>query len=120
MTLDQRLILGQIDAEGPVVGDETFDPLDVGTKLPQGLVRLARRGLEFFSPGAADSRESSFDHELSHRDLDTVVLIKFSMSSDFAIATSDLAAAVAPVLNHCSDDMPWVVLIDHESWPIEV
>jgi hypothetical protein len=37
MTSDESLILGQIDAVGFVVGNLTFDPLNAGTKLPQGL-----------------------------------------------------------------------------------
>jgi len=66
MTSDENLILGQIDAVGLVVGDVTFDPLDVGSKLTQCFVRFLCSGLEFLPLSTADSRKFPFDHEFSH------------------------------------------------------
>ncbi len=66
MTPDESLVLGQIDAVGLVLGNITLDPLDVGPKFPQSLVRFLRSGLEFLPLSAADSRKFSFDHEFSH------------------------------------------------------
>jgi hypothetical protein len=49
MLANDRLVFGEVHAEGFIIGNITFDPLDVGAKLAQHIVRF-RRGLAQLFP----------------------------------------------------------------------
>src|SRR5205085_5019485 len=63
--LDDRLILGEVDAEGLVGGDIAVDPLDVGAELAQYLVRFRRRAAKLLALEAADRRDVALDDEFA-------------------------------------------------------
>src|SRR6516225_2610834 len=64
--LNDRLVLCEVDAKGLVVGDVALDPLDIGTELFEGRVRLLRGLSQGLPLGAADRRQFAFDDELAH------------------------------------------------------
>src|SRR4051812_28059823 len=68
---DDAFILGEIDAERLVVGDVALDPLDVGGKLIQRLVRLGSCGAQLLALEGADLGNLPFDDKpaQSHRSL---------------------------------------------------
>src|SRR5205823_2307223 len=64
--VNERLVLGKIDAKGFVSGDVAFDPLNVGAELLQGRVRLLRSLAQGSPFGAADCRQLALDDEFAH------------------------------------------------------
>src|SRR6516162_1368619 len=60
---DNGLIFGKIDAEGFIIGNITLDPLDVGAKLTQYLVRFCRGLAQFFAFESSDLWDIAFDDE---------------------------------------------------------
>src|SRR6266404_5663766 len=64
--VNDRLVVSKIDAKGLIGSDVALDPLDVGTELLQGRVRLLRRLAQGLPFGAADRRQLAFDDELAH------------------------------------------------------
>src|SRR5436305_7770515 len=68
---DNRLVLGEIDAEGLVGRDKAFDPLDVGAEFAQDAVRLRRGALQLLALEATDRRNIPLDDEFAqcHRGL---------------------------------------------------
>src|SRR6266478_3804687 len=64
--VNDRLVVGKVDAKGLVGSDVALDPLDLGTELLQGRVRLLRRLAQSLPFGAVDRRQLAFDDELAH------------------------------------------------------
>src|SRR5215831_7535768 len=64
---DDGLVLGEIDAERLVVGDEALDPLNVGAELMQHLVRFRGGPAQLLALEAADLRDVSLDDESAQR-----------------------------------------------------
>src|SRR5437764_6562358 len=62
---DNRLVLGEIDAEGLVGRDKALDPLDVGAELAQDAVRLRRGALQLLALEAADRRDVAIGDEFA-------------------------------------------------------
>src|ERR1700677_4544540 len=64
MLLDDRLVLGEINAEGLVVGYIAFNPLDIGAELPQRLVGLRCCTTKLLPIQRPDTRDVAFDNDL--------------------------------------------------------
>src|SRR3954447_14918172 len=62
---DNALVLCQIDAKSLVGRHIAFDPLNVGPKLAQHLVRLRRRTAQLLALQAADGRNIAFNNEFA-------------------------------------------------------
>jgi hypothetical protein len=75
--VDDRLVLGEVDAKGLVGGDEGLDPLDVGAEFAQRAIRCLRRSLQLVSAQAADRRDVP---------LDDVFPLDFFLSWDLSIS----------------------------------
>src|SRR5207237_2558345 len=62
---DDRLVLGEIDAEGLVGRDIALDPLDVGAQIAQHAIRFRRGALQLLALQAADRRDIPLDDEFA-------------------------------------------------------
>src|SRR5271168_1185155 len=65
MLLDDRLVLGEINAEGLVVGYIALNPLDFRTELPQRLIGLRCRTTKLLPIERSGARNVAFDNELA-------------------------------------------------------
>src|SRR2546423_7363923 len=66
MPMNDALVFRHIHAEGLLSSYKGFQPLDIRSKLAQGLVGLGRSLPQFFALHCADFRNISFDHEFPH------------------------------------------------------
>src|SRR5262245_51663207 len=62
---DRILVLGEVDAEGPLPGDVGVLPLHARSELCQCLVRLAGRAAQLAAVHLAHTRNCPLDHELA-------------------------------------------------------
>jgi hypothetical protein len=60
---DDRLVFGEIDAEGFIICNITFDPLDVGAELAQHIVRFRRGLAQLFPLESSDLKDIALDDE---------------------------------------------------------
>jgi hypothetical protein len=60
---DDRLVFGEIDAEGFIICNITFDPLDVGAELAQHIVRFRRGLAQLFPHESSDLKDIALDDE---------------------------------------------------------
>ena len=65
MLLNDGFIFGEIDAEGLVVSDITFDPLDIRAKLTKPLIRFRGCATKLVSFQRPNGWNVPFDDELS-------------------------------------------------------
>ena len=63
MLADNGLVFGKVDAEGLIIGNITLDPLDVGAKLTQYLVRFCRGLAQLLALDSSDLWDIAFDDE---------------------------------------------------------
>jgi hypothetical protein len=65
MLVDDGFVLGEIDAEGLVVGHEALDSLNIRPELLQGFIRFCGSRAELLAFESADLRDVSLDDESS-------------------------------------------------------
>jgi hypothetical protein len=66
MLSDHVLVGGEVDAKGLVVGNVGFDPLDLGGKLGQSLVRLGGGAAQLLALQGPDLGNVALDHVFVH------------------------------------------------------
>src|SRR5579859_6303885 len=65
MLLDDRLVLGEIDAKRLIGRDIALDPLDIGPELAQHAVGFAGSGAQLLALERAGSGDIAFDDEFA-------------------------------------------------------
>lgn len=71
---DDFFVLGEIDAERLVAGNEGFNPLDIGPELMQRRVGFFRRFAQLIAIKSADGGDVAFDDESFHRTIKAICM----------------------------------------------
>jgi len=79
MALDDFFVLGEIDAERLVAGDEGFNPLDIGPELMQRRVGFFRRVAQLIAIKGANGGDITFYDESFHRTIKAIYVAEVTL-----------------------------------------